>query len=484
MTVSVSAGVAVAEPVLEPLLPVLAPWLETRRWFSAGGGPLDDIRPVVVSVVHDDAPVLVHAVLRTRHRDGTEQLYQLFLGLCPELPARLAGAAIATVPEGRRQGWTVYEATEDPALMGVLLRSLAARDRRGGPRLELTSAHPLPVGLVPRLLSADQSNSAVVYGDRLLFKIYRRPEPGPHLEVEALRALTERHCTRTPELHGTLYTDAPGGEGLVLGLFEEFLPVAADGWETAVRQASDSIDGTGTTVPATGGFTAQARALGGAVAEVHTLLADAFPRIRVTPEEVAEEARLMNRRLKLAAVEVPALDRYRGRIGALYDDYARHAGRGCPVFAQRVHGDLHLGQALPTPDGWRLIDFEGEPDRSAAERAGPQSVLRDVAGMLRSFDYAARTGLAAVRKRSAGPAPGLRLRHLRRADAWTVRNRRAFIAGYAEAGGTDPRCQPVPLRAFEADKAVYEAVYESRHRPDWLGIPLTAVHRLAGVRGG
>ncbi|WP_406473536.1 maltokinase N-terminal cap-like domain-containing protein [Streptomyces sp. NBC_01615] len=475
-------SVAVAEPVLEPLLPVLTPWLRTRRWYGDAGGPLDGIRPVVVSVVHDDAPVLVHAVLRTRHRNGAEQLYQLFLGLCPELPERLAGAAIAIVPEGRWQGWTVYEATEDPALMGVLLRSLAAREPRGGPRLEPTSPHPLPVGLVPRLLTADQSNSAVVYGDRLLFKIYRRPEPGPHLEVEALRALTERHCTRTPALHGTLYTDAPGGEGLVLGLFEEFLPVEADGWETAVRQVGDCVEGTGTTVPATGGFTVRARALGQAVAEVHTVLADAFPRTRVTPGEAAEEARLMNRRLSLAVDEVPALDRYRSRVSALYDDYARHAGRGCPVFAQRVHGDLHLGQALPTADGWRLIDFEGEPERSAAERAAPQHVLRDVAGMLRSFDYAARAGLAAVR-RSVEPAPGLRLRHIRRADAWMVRNRRAFIAGYAEAGGADPWCHPVPMRAFEADKAVYEAVYEARHRPDWLSIPLGAVHRLAAVRG-
>ncbi|WP_028802116.1 maltokinase N-terminal cap-like domain-containing protein [Streptomyces sp. 142MFCol3.1] len=475
--------VAVAEPVLQPLLPALTPWLRTRRWFGAGGGALDSVRPVVVSVVHDEAPVLVHAVLGVPRPDGAEQLYQLFLGLCPALPPRLAGAAIATVPEGRWQGWTLYEATEDAALMGVLLRSLAVRGRRDGPRLERTFAHPLPVGLVPRLLSADQSNSAVVYGDRLLFKIYRRPEPGPHLEVEALRALTERHCARTPALHGTLYTDAPGGEGLVLGMFEEFLPVEADGWQTALHQVGDCLEGRDSAAPATGGFTAHARALGEAVAEVHAVLADAFPRTRVTPEEVAEEARLMKLRLRLAADEVPALDRYRGRIGALYDDYARHAGRGCPVFAQRVHGDLHLGQVLPTADGWRLIDFEGEPDRSAAERAEPQPVLRDVAGMLRSFDYAARTGLAAVRKRSADRTPGIRLRHARRAEAWAIRNRRAFIAGYAGAGGADPRCHPVPLRAFEADKAVYEAVYEARHRPDWLGIPLTAVHRLAGVRG-
>ncbi|MET9144337.1 hypothetical protein [Streptomyces sp. NPDC004042] len=456
---------------VDPLLGLLDPWLRTRRWYAAGAGPAGPLTPVVADVVREQAPALVHAVLRT----AAGQLYQVLLGLRPELPRRLADAAIGRVPQGEWHGWTLYEATEDAALMGVLLRHLA-QGGGDGLRMERTTPLPLPVGLVPRPLTADQSNSAVAYGDRLLLKLYRRPEPGPHLEVETLRALTDARCARTPRLHGTLLS---GGSGLVLGLMEDLLPAEGDGWQAAVRQVADCVDGTCPAVPATGGFTAHARALGTAVAEVHTALADAFPRVRLTAEDIARQAAEMTERLETAVLEVPGLARHRGGLVRLYEDYARAGARGCAVLAQRVHGDLHLGQALPTPAGWHLIDFEGEPARPAAERAAPQPVLRDVAGMLRSFDYAAQAGLRTLRERDLDEAPGARLRRIRRARAWAVRNRRAFVAGYAETGGTDPHCHPLPLRAFEADKAVYEAVYESRHRPSWLPIPLEAVHRLA-----
>ncbi|WP_330260518.1 hypothetical protein OG586_35095 [Streptomyces murinus] len=461
--------------LLAPLLPLLGPWLRTRRWYAAEdtgpGAAAGMLTPVVVDVVRQEAPALLHAVLRT----GSGRLYQFLLGVRPELPGRLAGAAIGRVGEGSWRGWTLYEATEDPVLMGVLLHHLV-RGTDEGLRLARTTAVPLPVSLTARPLTADQSNSAVGYGDRLLLKIYRRPEPGPHLEVETLRALTEARCPRTPRLHGTLLS---GAGTLVLGLMEDLLPADGDGWQAAVRQVADCVDGTCTTVPATGGFTARARALGTAVAEVHTALADTFPRARLTPDDIAREATLMTERLALAAREVPALERHRGGLTRLYDAYARAAARGCPVLAQRVHGDLHLGQALPTAAGWRLIDFEGEPARPAAERAALQPVLKDVAGMLRSFDYAAQAGLRLLGERAPDDSPGGRLRRGRRARAWAVRNRRAFMAGYADTGGTDPLCHPLPLRALEADKAVYEAVYESRHRPDWLPIPLAAVHRLA-----
>ncbi|GAA2318766.1 hypothetical protein OKJ48_31340 [Streptomyces kunmingensis] len=473
MTTVATAETGQQRQLLAPLLPLLEPWLLTRRWYAGGAGPAESLTPVVAHVVRGEAPALLHTVLRT----GDGLLYQFLLGLRPELPERLAGAAIARVPHGRWQGWTLYEATEDAALMGVLLRHLAA-GAAAGPRVERLSRIPLPVGLVPRPLGVDQSNSAVVYGDRLLLKLYRRPEPGPHLEAETLRALTEARCARTPRLHATLLDDT---QGLVLGLVEDFLPVARDGWQEAVRQVTDCVDGTCPTVPATGGFTARARTLGTAVAEVHTALADAFPRTALTPDDVARDAALMAQRLKLAVEEVPALARYRTRIAALHDDYARAGSRGCPGFVQRVHGDLHLGQALPTEDGWHLIDFEGEPARPAFERALAQPVLKDVAGMLRSFDYAAQAGLRRLAERHPDDGPAARVRRARRAHAWAVRNRCAFMAGYSDAGGTDPHCHPVPLRAFEADKAVYEAVYESRHRPDWLPIPLAAVHRLAGA---
>ncbi|MFE6285192.1 hypothetical protein [Streptomyces sp. NPDC057877] len=469
-----------AGTVLGPLLPVIAPWLATRRWYQ--GTSVSGLRPRAVTVIHGDGlPDLVVAVVDVTAR-GSAARYQLLLGLCRELPPRLEEAAIGTVPHGRWAGRRVYDAVADPALMGLLLRALAAR-RAGTLSLAPAGLYPLPVGLVPRPLTGEQSNSAVVYGDRLLLKLYRRPEPGPSPEADVLRALTAEDCTRTPRLYGSLTVEAAGGEPFTLGLIEEFVPGAEDGWQRAVRFARDHLQGPDEDPEAaqdpasSGGFTPHAHTLGQAVAEVHTALGRAFPRRRLEARDIAEDAARMKRRLAAAVTEVPQLARYRPALAALFDEYGRLAGRGCPVLAQRVHGDLHLGQALHTESGWYLVDFEGEPATPAEERALPQPVLRDVAGMLRSFDYAARTAAAGL---DAATGPARQLSRRRRAAAWALRNRRAFCAGYAAAGGEDPSCRAAQLHAFEADRAVYEAVYEARHRPHWLPVPLAAVHRLAG----
>ncbi|NEB58284.1 maltokinase, partial [Streptomyces diastaticus] len=158
---------------------------------------------------------------------------------------------------------------------------------------------------------------------------------------------------------------------------------------------------------------------------------------------------------------VPLLRPYAPALRTAFTALAGLAAEGRTWTAQRVHGDLHLGQCLRAPDGeWSLIDFEGEPARSLAERRLPQPAVRDVAGMLRSFDYAAH---------SAGV----------RGTGWTESCRAAYCTGYAQAGGRDPRTDPVLLRAYETDKAVYEVLYEARHRPDWLEVPLAAVRRLS-----
>jgi maltokinase len=178
----------------------------------------------------------------------------------------------------------------------------------------------------------------------------------------------------------------------------------------------------------------------------------------------------MGERLDAAIAVVPQLQEHADGLRRVY---AAVAGAREQVVRQRVHGDFHLGQVLRTATGWIVLDFEGEPARPLAERRELDSPMRDVAGMLRSFDYAARHLLV---EQPDDPQRDYR------AQEWAARNRSAFCAGYSAASGMDPCGESPLLRAFEADKAVYECVYEARNRPQWLMIPLQSLARLAGAQ--
>jgi maltokinase len=175
----------------------------------------------------------------------------------------------------------------------------------------------------------------------------------------------------------------------------------------------------------------------------------------------------MTERLQAATEVVPQLAEHAEGLRALY---AAVADSREPVVRQRVHGDLHLGQVLRTATGWIVLDFEGEPARPLEVRRELDSPLRDVAGMLRSFDYAARHMLV---EQPDDPQRAYR------AQEWATRNRSAYCTGYSQASGLDPCGESPLLRAFEADKAVYECVYEARNRPHWLMIPLNSLSRLS-----
>jgi maltokinase len=200
-----------------------------------------------------------------------------------------------------------------------------------------------------------------------------------------------------------------------------------------------------------------------ATAQVHADLAVAFGTSELGPDAIRELAEQMFRRLDLAIAAVPELAAYADKIG---DAFSKLAKLTEPVAAQRVHGDYHLGQVMRTQSGWVVLDFEGEPASPLAQRRARSSPLRDVAGMLRSFDYAARHQLLTHPDRAAlAPAAG----------DWVRRNGEAFCAGYATAGGVDPERNSVLLRALVLDKAVYEVIYEARNRPNWLAIPLESI---------
>jgi maltokinase len=262
-------------------------------------------------------------------------------------------------------------------------------------------------------------------------------------------------------------------------MLQQLLRTASDGWDLALASVRDLFAEADLHADEVGGdFAGESHRLGVATAEVHEALAHEFPTQTWGPSELADLAAAMRRRLDDAVAVVADLDPYRAALAATF---AAVAELDEPVRVQRIHADYHLGQTLRTVRGWKIVDFEGEPAKALQERVRPDSPLRDVAGMLRSFDYAAHAVESDVEEQGSQIAY--------RAREWAERNRAAFLTGYIEAStGTPeathdslPHAQQVLLRAYEADKAVYETVYETRNRPTWVSIPLTAIARLTST---
>ncbi|TDV54052.1 maltokinase N-terminal cap-like domain-containing protein [Actinophytocola oryzae] len=437
--------------VAEDLGDKLLRWLVGQRFFRTKGRVPTSVHTVRSSVLIDGDPALVHAMVSV---DGGDP-YQLLFGIRDHVPDHVAHAVI-----GSLAGRTVYDAAADPDLMTALLDHLLAGDSPSGLRFE--ADQPIERGVRPRQMGVEQSNTSLVYGLGVL-KLYRQPEQGRSRDVDLHRALAGNPHIATPL--GVL-TDERVDTPVVLGFMQRFLPDAVEGWAMATASVRDLLAEGDLHADEVGGdFAGEAGRLGAAVAEVHTALAAATGHRMIGTEELGSEVDAMHARLDVVLGEVPALVPEETMLRAAFDAVRGITG-AVPI--HQIHGDLHLGQVLRTTAGWILIDFEGEPGATPEQRSVPRSPLRDVAAMLRSFDYAAFHLLPGDddRQRAA------------RATEWSDRNRAAFCAGYAEVG-QDPGEQAVLLRALELDKAVYEVRYEHHNRPDWAAIPLAAIQRRA-----
>ena len=426
------------------LLSVVAQWLPHRRWFAGKGHRLSDMRVASRTGVCEGGEHVVFAV----EIDGrTWQVYQIPVFVDPE-----AGPGLIGEVDGRY--------VHDGLAREEFVTALVAAE--GGAVLNPagTGSHPAPqwrrgpVGDGPcRILNVEQSNTSVVLGDGVLVKFFRLLSPGINPDIEVHAGLVEVGCTDVGELLGWLnggWTDPASGQEVFghLAMIQEFFPGSIDGWDLARERVGAGM-----------GFAQESFALGATTARVHHDLAAAFGTVPVEDAALRAMSRRLHARLSAAGEVVdavhelePALHRHLDRVAEL------------PTLTlQRVHGDFHLGQALSTPHGWKILDFEGEPGGELDARRVLDHPMRDVAGMLRSYAYAAWQG--------GGNSDA--------AIAWGADCRAAFLSGYAASGDIDPADHEVLLTAYTIDKAAYEAVYEQRNRPDWIEIPLTALRVIA-----
>jgi maltokinase len=442
------------------LLDLLAGWLPRQRWFPGRGDRPADVRLISDIPLQAGYPALRHLIVEAPLRGGGRAAFQVPVGYRPDLPPALQPALIGSIG-----GVACYDALHDPELADVLLRGISEERVAGQLRFVRGPGAPVLVrgDLTGRLLGAEQSNTSLVFGDHAILKMLRRLFPGANPDLEVADALAQLGSKRVAAPYGWIETDLDGGP-VLLGVLSQFLAGASDGWTLALaslRGWSEPGAAAGRPGPPTSSpFAAEASLLGQATAELHADLAEAFGSRELTAAELTEVADVMHRKLSEAIDVVPDLARHEARIRAAYDAVARLPE---PVSVQRIHGDYHLGQVLRPPHGWVALDFEGEPAVPLAVRRALAPALRDVAGMLRSFDYAARHELISE------PGDGSLATQ---ASAWVRQCQDAFCAGYAATGEADPARHAALLRALTLEKAVYEVVYEYRHRPSWLPIPL------------
>ena len=490
---------------------VLPGYLPTCRWFGGKGRVMRELH------VSDHMPIgggenaARLLLVEVTFSDGAPECYTLMLAFADDPSASLASRAILARLDEKR---VLCDALHLPEVRAEILRlftALPKSTRFAGHTTAALDPGDIERALASsRLIEADQSNSAIAYADRWLLKLYRKYERGRHPDVEITQFLSEkRGFAGVPAFLGALKLHDAKGEGVV-GLLNAFTQNQGDGWTFTVDavgryfdrvlEARTDFSGTAAEEMIGGVYSERARQLGERTAELHLKLASGADRADFAPEPFSTLYQRSlyqamrgstGRVLRQLRQELPSLpgdvraaaERVCASESEVRSHFATLLSRRIDAAKIRIHGDFHLGQVLNTGKDFMIIDFEGEPRRPLGERSLKRSPLVDVAGMLRSFDYAAAAALI-----HEPPADAERLADWKR--PWVESASRHFLAGYlATAHGASylpaaPADGQLLLAAFVLEKAIYEIGYELSYRPKFVSIPLHAVLRLIESPGG
>jgi maltokinase len=483
----------------------LGAYIARQRWAGAHGRTIADIEVVDAAVISERSPVLLHTLTAVTFTDGVTTRYALPLGVRDvgdELAERAPDFVIPWLEAPKPL--VLYDAVGDPTYIEWLLDAIREQRTLVTTSGELRCSCPDPTALDTGSLSSvrhlrvEQSNTSVEVGDAIFLKQMRRVEAGPSQELEMSDALAAARFTHIAPLLGRALWASGDEPASPLALVQPFLHNSTEGWALALTSLralyadaesiakSDPVARRATVDDQDAAFFAESERLGQVVAEMHLALAGDLPDPAMRPAPLTAATLNgwgdtmtgeLDALLARGGAALEPLRVARDGVVARFDAIRALPPGGLLI---RVHGDLHLGQLLRVDTGWVVLDFEGEPDRPPAQRRDLSSPLRDVAAMLRSFDYAAAAAIAERTSPDSDEARQL----VGYGDAWADANRDAFWGAYLETIGFH-RVLPPPgpalalRRAFEVQKAVYEIGYELGHRPAWVEIPLRFMLRGA-----
>ncbi|MBA3915171.1 MAG: putative maltokinase [Acidobacteriales bacterium] len=522
---SILQGEARAE--FEAVLPQL---LLKRRWFGGKGRPIHSATiQGSIPVSHDGARSFL-VFIRVDYREGKSEVYVLALSYAEEgedvrVPQQAASSVFVRVRSGNIEG-VVYDAVQDRVFVSALLELLRSNASISGitGRIEAVRTASFtaicgsqPNTLEPHVMGAEQSNSSIVFGEQLILKLFRRLEEGINPDFEIGQFLTEHGYLHSPQVAGALELHSTQSEPSTVALLQGFVKNQGDAWKYTlerlqktlqeVAQSKGALDGLlcpgevpsppEALVMVAGDYLDSVRLLAQRTSELHLTLASDHNEPNFAPETVSAhyQQSVFREMCTVATTVLSLLQDQLSKMGPAEQDVTRRVlakrddllelfkpvtDPGLNAQRIRIHGDYHLGQVLFTGDDFIIIDFEGEPMRSLRERRIKRSPLRDVAGMIRSFDYAGQSAL--LRFPASEPEVSESLRRF--TDAWVAWVSAIFVDRYLEVCDQSPflpshREKTIALlAAFCLDKAVYEVGYEINNRPAWVRIPLNGIARI------